>query len=254
MSDTSAGVQPATPGDVAWILVCSGMVWLMVPGIGFFYSGMARTGSALSLIILCCWSLAVVSVQVCRIPKMSFEVIHIWFMIWLIFLIIKCSQWFFFGYSLAFGVGSPFIGTMEHALLLNMEKEVIDTGHNTTVPSFVFCLYHQMLAGITPALVIGATAERGRLLPTFAFMFFWTTFVYDILVCWTWGKNGWMHKLGVLDFAGGTPIHIAAGAAAIAYAKLLGQREKLGLNINYRPHNLVQVVLGTSLIWFGWFG
>ncbi len=109
-----------------------------------------------------------------------------------------------------------------------------------------------MIAGITPALVIGATAERGRFMPTLIFMFLWTTFVYDVIAHWTWNVHGWSNSLGVLDFAGGMPVHIASGAAAVCYSHILGVRD--GSPIDYKPHNVVQVVLGTSLIWFGWFG
>ncbi|ODN00895.1 Ammonium transporter 1 [Orchesella cincta] len=210
------------PGDVAWTIACSALVWLMVPGIGYFYSGMAESQSALSLLLLCFWSIAVVSVQ-----------------------------WFFIGYTLSFSEsGSAFIGDFRHALLIDIEKG--SNPCNRNVPAIVFCLYQQMLAGITPALVIGATADRGRFLPTVVFMFLWTTFVYDFLACWTWADHGWMKKWGVLDFAGGTPIHIAAGAAAIAYAKILGYRETN--RVTKPAFSMVQVCMGTALIWFGWFG
>ncbi|OXA53572.1 ammonium transporter 1 isoform X2 [Folsomia candida] len=226
-SENSGKGQVYDSGDIAWTLSCTTLVWLMVPGIGFFYSGLARSRSALSLIILCCWSIAVVSIQ-----------------------------WFLFGYSLALSDGSkcPFIGGVDRVLLYGLDgPNYDDGGGNRVVPEVLFCIYHSMVAGITPALVVGAVAERGRFLPTVVFMFIWSTLVYDLVAYWTWGQAGWANKLGALDFAGGTPVHVASGAAAIAYAMQLGEREGRHV-LNYKPHNLVQVVLGTSLMWFGWFG
>ncbi|CAL8125811.1 unnamed protein product [Orchesella dallaii] len=221
-SITNSTNEKYDPGDVAWSVTCSALVWLMIPGIGYFYSGMSQCKSSLSLLVLCCWSMAVVSVQ-----------------------------WFFIGYTLSFSAtGSLFIGDFRNALLLGIEEG--SNPCNKLVPAIVFCLYQQMLAGITPALVIGATAERGRFLPTVVFMLLWTTFVYDFLACWAWSQHGWMKTWGVLDFAGGTPIHIAAGAAAIAYAKILGYRE--ASLVTQDRFSMIQVCLGTCLIWFGWFG
>ncbi|CAG8557502.1 3585_t:CDS:2 [Scutellospora calospora] len=161
-------------GDIAWVLASSALVFIMVPGVGYFYSGMARSKNALSLIMLSVLSVAVVSVQ---------------------------------------------------------------------------CMF----AAITPALAIGSAAERGRIIPTIIFIFLWTTLVYDVIACWTWNPNGWASKLGVLDYAGGTPVHISSGSAALAYALILGKRNGHGTD-EFKPHNVANVVLGTSLLWFGWFG
>ena len=112
-----------------------------------------------------------------------------------------------------------------------------------------------MFAAITPALAIGAAAERGRMLPCMVFIFIWATIVYDPIACWTWNSNGWVYQLGGLDFAGGTPVHISSGAAALAYSVMLGKRRGHGTHeLNYRPHNVSHVVLGTVFLWFGWFG
>ena len=105
------------------------------------------------------------------------------------------------------------------------------------------------------ALAVGAVAERGRMLPSVVFMFVWSTVVYDAIACWTWNPNGWVYKLGGLDFAGGTPVHIASGSAALAYSLMLGKRRGHGTHeLNYRPHNVTHVVIGTVFLWVGWFG
>lgn len=112
-----------------------------------------------------------------------------------------------------------------------------------------------MFASLTVAIATGAVAERGRLVPCVIFMFVWTTLVYDPIACWTWNPAGWSYKLGGLDFAGGTPVHIASGFAALAYSFVLGPREGHGTAaLNYRPHNVTFIVIGTVLLWFGWFG
>ncbi|OXA36594.1 ammonium transporter 1 [Folsomia candida] len=123
---------------------------------------------------------------------------------------------------------------------------------NPRIPEILFCIYQGMFAAITPALVIGSTAERGRFLPTILFMFLWTTLVYDFICYWVWGPNGWYFVLGGLDFAGGLPVHLASGVSAAVYAWLLEEREDHIKDA--KPHNIVQVILGTSLIWFGYFG
>jgi len=110
-----------------------------------------------------------------------------------------------------------------------------------------------MFAAITPALAIGSAAERGRILPAIIFIFIWSTIVYDPIACWTWNPNGWSFKLGGLDFAGGTPVHISSGAAALAYAIVVGKRHGHGTD-DFKPHNVANIVLGTALLWFGWFG
>ncbi|KAF9157436.1 hypothetical protein DFQ26_008725 [Actinomortierella ambigua] len=209
-------------GDIAWVLASTALVWLMVPGIGYFYSGMARSKNALSLIMLSCCSIAVVS-----------------------------FQWFLFGYSLAFSKsGSAIIGNFENAFF----RGVLDAPSmgSPKIPDIVFMIFQCMFAALTPALAIGSAAERGRIIPTLIFIFLWTTFVYDFIACWTWSANGWSFVMGGLDFAGGTPVHISSGAAALAYAIILGRRT--GEQKDFRPHSMSNVVIGTCFIWFGWFG
>ncbi|KUI63998.1 Ammonium transporter 1 [Cytospora mali] len=213
-------------GDFAWILTSSALVLLMVPGVGFFYSGLARRKSALALIWLSLMSIAVVG-----------------------------FQWFFWGYSLAFShTGSSFIGDLSNFGLMNVLGQ--PSVGSTKIPDLLFCLYQGMFAAITPALAIGAAADRGRMLPALVFIFIWSTIVYDPIAYWTWNGNGWSYKLGGLDFAGGTPVHISSGAAALAYSLMLGKRT--GYNnvhgLPYRPHNVTHVVLGTVFLWVGWFG
>jgi len=105
------------------------------------------------------------------------------------------------------------------------------------------------------ALAIGAAAERGRMLPCVVFMFVWATLIYDPIACWTWNPAGWSFKMGGLDFAGGTPVHISSGCAALAYSLMLGKRRGHGTHeLNYRPHNVTHIVLGTVFLWVGWFG
>lgn len=124
---------------------------------------------------------------------------------------------------------------------------------NPKIPDLVFAVYQCMFAAITPALAIGAAAERARILPMIIFIFVWSTLVYDPIACWTWNSNGWSFLMGGLDFAGGTPVHISSGAASLAYALILGKRQGHGKE-DFRPHNMSNVVLGTAFLWFGWFG
>ncbi|XP_037025434.1 ammonium transporter 1-like [Bradysia coprophila] len=223
-NNSTEQVHEYSPGNIGYMLTCIAFVWLMIPGVGYFYSGMARSKSALSLIMLSCWSMAIV-----------------------------CVQWFLFGYSLAFSkTATPLVGNFDNIFL----KDVNDKPNvvNPEIPDMVFCIYQGMFAAITPALAIGAAAERARFLPATVFIFLWTTLVYDFLACWTWNPNGWSLNMGGLDFAGGTPVHISSGAAALAYAVVLGQREKTHVDEEFKPHNMANVFLGTGFIWFGWFG
>ncbi|CAO3658164.1 unnamed protein product [Rhizopus stolonifer] len=212
-------------GDVAWVLVSTALVWLMIPGVGYFYSGMAQQKNALSLIMSCVLSLVVVSVQ-----------------------------WFIWGYSLTFSKTStsPFIGNLDNAFLRGVLGD--PSIGSDSIPDLVYCIYQCMFAALTPALAIGAAAERARILPMIIFIFIWSTLVYDFIAYWTWNPNGWSAKLGAVDFAGGTPVHISSGAASLAYALILGHREGHGEKGELRPHNMSNVVLGTAFLWFGWFG
>ncbi|RAL63815.1 hypothetical protein DID88_003458 [Monilinia fructigena] len=193
-------------GDIAWMITSTALVLLMIPGVGFFYSGLARRKSALSLIWLSIMSTAVVS-----------------------------FQWFFLGLLAR-------IFSHRRKIHWRFGKYWIPQCPCSTIP-------------ITVALAIGAVAERGRMLPTIVFMFVWSTIIYDPIACWTWNSSGWVFKMGGLDFAGGTPVHISSGCAALAYSIMLGKRRGHGTHeLNYRPHNVTHIVIGTVFLWVGWFG
>lgn len=151
--------------------------------------------------------------------------------------------------------GSTFIGNLDNAFLRGVLGD--PSIGSSSIPDIVFCIYQCMFAALTPALAIGSAAERARLLPMIFFIFIWSTLVYDFIACWTWNSNGWSFKLGGLDFAGGTPVHISSGFASLAYALILGKRRGHGSITKaheFKPHNMSNVVLGTAFLWFGWFG
>nr|CAG8512189.1 4729_t:CDS:2 [Entrophospora candida] len=197
--------------DVGWVAISTALVWIMIPGVGFFYSGMARNKNALSLIMLCFLCIPVVSVQ----------------------------------------NGGAFIGDLQKAFFLNINDNPSPSSDG--IPELAFAIYQGMFAAITPALAIGAAAERTRTVPLLIFIFIWSTLVYDVIACWCWSRHGWFSTLGGLDFAGGTPVHITSGAAALAYCIVIGKRNGHGSD-EFKPHNIANVVLGTVLLWFGWFG
>ncbi|KAF2093089.1 ammonium transporter 1 [Rhizodiscina lignyota] len=212
-------------GDIAWMITSTALVLLMIPGVGFFYSGLARRKSALSLLWLSVMATAVIS-----------------------------FQWFFWGYSLTFShKAGKFIGALDNFGFMNVLAQ--PSVGSPRVPDLLFAVYQGMFAAITVALAVGAVAERGRMLPCIIYMFVWSTVIYDPIACWTWNPAGWSFKMGGLDFAGGTPVHISSGSAALAYSYMLGKRRGHGTQeLNYRPHNVTQIVLGTVFLWVGWFG
>jgi len=164
------------------------------------------------------------------------------------------SPGFFWGYSLAFSHhAGPFIGALDNIGLRNVLAR--PSVGSARIPDLLFAVQQGMLAAITVALTVGATAERGRMLPCILFMFLWSTLVYDPIACWTWNPSGWVFKLGGLDFAGGTPVHITSGTAALAYSYMLGKRRGYGTQVlNYRPHNVTHIVVGTVFLWVGGLG
>lgn len=163
-------------------------------------------------------------------------------------------QWFFWGYSLTFShTAGPFIGDLANFGFRNVLAQ--PSVGSTRIPDLLFAIYQGMFSAITVALAVGAVAERGRMLPCVIFMFVWATVVYDPIACWTWNPSGWTYRLGGLDFAGGTPVHISSGCAALAYSMMLGKRRGHGTHeLNYRPHNVTHIVIGTVFLWVGWFG
>ena len=207
--------------DVAFMMLATALVMLMTPGLGLFYGGLVRAKNVLSIIMQCFISLGLISLI-----------------------------WFVYGYSLAFGPDhGGLIGDLSYLFLKGVG---FGPGPVENIPHLLFCAFQLMFAIITPALITGAFAERMKFSAYLLFTVLWLTFVYLPLCHWVWG-GGWIGSLGALDFAGGTVIHIASGASALAAALVLGPR------IGWRkepihPHNLPLTVLGAGLLWFGWFG
>jgi ammonium transporter, Amt family len=212
-------------GDTAWVLVSSAFVLLMtMPGLAFFYGGLVRRKNVLSILMQCFIILCVISLQ-----------------------------WVLFGYSLAFGPDfHGIIGNLSWAGLNGVGAQP-NPDYAATIPHSVFMTFQMMFAVITPALIIGAYAERVKFPAFLLFTLLWATFVYDPLAHWVWGAGGWLKNLGGLDYAGGIVVHVSSGISALVLALLLGKR--IGYNHKpIRPHNLPFTVLGAALLWFGWFG
>ncbi|KAJ1647540.1 hypothetical protein J3B02_003637 [Coemansia erecta] len=211
-------------GTTAWMIASTALVFLMIPGLGYFYSGMVRSKNALSLVFLCMMALAVVTLQ-----------------------------WVIWGYSLALSETSksPFIGDLKHWLFLDVSYKPHPNA--PTVPGIVFAIYQCMFAALTPGLAIGGAAERIRVMPTIVYTFIWTTLVYDPIAYWVWAPSGWLFKLGVLDFAGGCAVETASGFGALAFYFVLGKRRGFGEE-KWQPHNYLNIILGTAFLFFGWFG
>ncbi|HLZ19899.1 MAG TPA: ammonium transporter [Smithellaceae bacterium] len=212
-------------GDTAWVLVASALVLLMtIPGLAFFYGGLVRRKNVLSILMQCFIIVCVISLQ-----------------------------WVLFGYSLAFGPDfHGIIGKLDWMGLSGVGP-LPNKDYAATIPHTVFMIFQAMFAIITPALIIGAYAERVKFPAFLLFTLLWATFVYDPLAHWVWGTGGWLKSLGGLDFAGGIVVHVSSGISALVLALLLGKR--VGYNHKpIRPHNLPFTVLGAALLWFGWFG
>ena len=210
--------------DTAWILVSSALVMLMTPALGFFYGGLVRQKNALSTIMHSFFMLAFVSVL-----------------------------WALVGYSLAFGPSlGGFIGGFDW-VGLNGVGLAPNTDYAPTIPHQAFMIYQMMFAVITPALISGAFAERKRFKAFIIFSGLWLLLVYAPVAHWVWGVGGWIRALGALDFAGGTVVHITSGISALVCALVLGKRVGYGTE-PMEPHNSTYTILGTGLLWFGWFG
>ena len=207
------------PGHTAWMLTASALVLLMTPGLAFFYGGLVRARNVISTLMYSFMAMAVVSIV-----------------------------WVLWGYSLAFGEGSAFIGDLSFFGLSGIDvNQVEDNG----IPTLLFVIFQMMFAIITPALITGAFVERFKFTTYLVFLVVWVTIVYAPVAHWVWG-GGWIGNVGdgALDFAGGTVVHINAGVAAVAAALLVGKRRDPGAE----PHNVPYVILGAALLWFGWFG
>lgn len=210
-------------GSTAWVLVSIALVLLMTPGLAFFYGGLVREK------------------QVINTMKMSF-----------IALGIVALQWAVIGYSLAFASGSQWIGGLDFVGLAGVGPEANST-YSTEIPHLAFMAFQMMFAIITPALISGAVVGRMKFRAYALFIAMWSLVVYSPLAHWVWGDGGWIGGLGALDFAGGTVVHVSAGVAALVAAVVLGPRQA-SKHGETPPHNVPFVVLGASLLWFGWFG
>ncbi|MCC2548016.1 ammonium transporter [Hymenobacter sp. BT175] len=221
-----ATTSPLQSADVAWMLTATALVLLMTPGLSFFYGGMVRPKNVISTMLQSFVALGVITLV-----------------------------WYFVGFSLAYGdswhglIGSPFtflllrdVGTAPHPVF------------SPTIPFILFFAFQLKFAIITPALITGSFAERVRFKGYLAFMVLFCLFIYCPLAHWTWHPDGFLRRWGVLDFAGGTVVHISAGVAALAGAIVLGRRTAHVRQTTFSTPNVPYVLLGTGLLWFGWFG
>jgi len=211
-------------GDTAFILICSALVMFMTPGLALFYGGMVRNKNVLATIM------------------QSFIVIGLVTVIWVLW-----------GYSMAFG---PDVGGVVGSLAWFGLKGVglsPSPDYAGTIPHQAFMIFQAMFAIITPALITGAFAERMKFSAFLLFVLLWSTFVYSPLAHWVWGAGGWLGKMGALDFAGGTVVHISSGTSALAAALLISKRKGYGKE-QFIPHNLPMTITGAAILWFGWFG
>src|SRR5437763_10654818 len=217
---------PVNSGDVAWMLTATGLVLLMTPGLSFFYGGMVRTKNVVSTMLQSFVTMGVISIL-----------------------------WIVVGFSLAFGdsiIG--LIGDPRTFFMFTRVGTLTRPGLAPTIPLLMFALFQLKFAIITPALITGSFAERVRFSSYLLFMCLFSVVIYSPLAHWTWHPDGFLHKLGVLDFAGGTVVHMSAGFAALAGAMTLGRRHVHRNGEAHTPANIPFVILGTGMLWFGWFG
>lgn len=227
---TAASAQEAAPeavldtGNTAWMLTATALVLLMtIPGLALFYGGMVRKKNVLATVMQ--------SFAVCCLMSVL---------------------WFVIGYSLAFSEGTAFVGGLSKAFFAGITVDTLWAPGVANIPEYVFATFQMTFAVITPALIAGAFAERMKFSALLIFMALWLLVVYAPIAHWVWG-GGFLGSAGVLDFAGGTVVHINAGVAGLVCALVLGKREGYG-SVNMAPHNLVYSVVGASLLWVGWFG
>jgi len=211
-------------GDTAFMLVSAALVMLMTPGLAFFYGGMVRGKNVLGTMMQSFMAVALISVQ-----------------------------WIVIGYSLGFGPDKGHVvGGLEWIGLRGVGMTP-NPDYAATIPHQAYMIYQCMFAVITPALITGAVAERMKFKTYLVFMLLWSTLVYDVIAHWVWGTGGWLHNMGALDFAGGTVVHISSGVSALVAALMIGRRRGYP-DTAMPPHNLPYTLLGTGLLWFGWFG
>jgi Amt family ammonium transporter len=237
VSKAPAQVDPVlNTGDTAWMLISSALVLLMLPGLALFYGGMVRSKNVLSTMMHSFVAMGIVAVQ-----------------------------WLVVGYSLSFGadIGGGLLGGMGKAMMdgliaIKDGTPVYTLFQNVAtepgaVPEYVFAMFQCMFAMITVALISGAVAERIKFSAFCLFVLLWTTLVYDPLAHWVWMVDGWLFKKGALDFAGGTVVHLSSGISALALIIFLGKRHGFP-HERMAPHSLPLTLIGTGLLWFGWYG
>jgi Amt family ammonium transporter len=215
----------ADSGDTAWMLAATALVMIMLPGLALFYGGLVRRKNVLSTIMHSFFGLAIVSVV-----------------------------WVLVGFSLAFGPdinGMGLIGNFDYVGFMGVGL-VPSTVYAVTIPFVLFAAFQLMFAAITPALITGAFAERKRFASFVLFTILWSILIYSPIAHWVWASDGWLFKLGALDFAGGTVVHASSGLSALIVAILIGRRVVNGERME--PHDVPMTVLGAGLLWFGWFG
>jgi Amt family ammonium transporter len=220
-------------GNTAWMIVATALVMLMtIPGLALFYGGLVRQKNVLNILMQCFILTAVITLE-----------------------------WVFFGYSMSFGSSTgalaPYIGGFDWAFLngigINDVSPYYISQATARIPHLLFVLFQCMFAVITPALIIGAYAERIKFRGFLIFSVLWAILVYNPIAHWVWSADGWLFKMGALDFAGGTVVHINAGIAALVMTLMIGTRRNYN-NHPTAPHNIPLVVIGAALLWFGWFG
>jgi len=219
------GEPVADSGDTAWMLAATALVMIMLPGLALFYGGLVRRKNVLSTIMHSFFGLAIVSVV-----------------------------WVLIGFSLAFGPdvgGLGLVGNLDYVGFMGVGLTP-STVYAVTIPFVLFAAFQLMFAAITPALITGAFAERKRFASFVLFTVLWSIFVYSPIAHWVWATDGWLFKLGALDFAGGTVVHASSGVSALIVALLIGRRVVNGDRME--PHDIPMTVLGAGLLWFGWFG
>lgn len=210
-------------GDTGFMIICSALVLLMTPGLAFFYGGMVRRKNVVNTMMTSIFVIGIATVM-----------------------------WVLFGYSLAFGNDHlGIIGDLSHLGLAGLTGKV--GKYASTIPDLGFAMFQMMFAIITPALITGAVAGRMKFKALFLFIIFWSTIVYYPMAHMVWGIGGFLAKIGSVDFAGGNVVHISSGVSALVLCLVLGKRKDYG-KANYRIHNIPFVVLGASLLLFGWFG
>ena len=210
-------------GDTGFMMICSALVLLMTPGLAFFYGGMVRRKNVVNTMMTSIFVIGIATVM-----------------------------WVLFGYSLAFGMDHlGIIGDLSHLGFVGLTGKV--GKYASTIPDLGFAMFQMMFAIITPALITGAVAGRMKFKALFLFIIFWSTLVYYPMAHMVWGIGGFLAKIGSVDFAGGNVVHISSGVSALVLCLVLGKRKDYG-KANYRIHNIPFVVLGASLLLFGWFG